>query len=140
MSTATLVELPTLDFVGELIGFPEAHHFALMRVGEDNDVLFRLRSLDVDGLEFVVAAPFAFFPGYAPELDDHTVQRLDIEDEAEVVVLVLLTLGDQPTDTTANLLAPLVVNTRTLRATQPVLAGPSQALREPHSAGVTPMI
>lgn len=135
MPTATLVELPTLDFVGELIGFPEARHFALLRLGEDDDVLFVLKSLDVEGLEFVVAAPFAFFPDYAPEIDDHTVQRLDIEDASEVVVLVLLTLGERLSDTTANLLAPLVVNTRTLRATQPVLVGPTQALREPLPLG-----
>jgi flagellar assembly factor FliW len=130
MPTTTLVDLPTLDFVGELAGFPGARHFALVPIG-DSDVLFRLQSLDVENLEFVVAAPAAFFPHYAPEIDDATAQRLGIESAEDAAVLVILTVGTDLSSTTANLLAPIIVNTRSLCAAQPVLTGPSGALRQP---------
>jgi flagellar assembly factor FliW len=133
MSTSTLVELPTLDFVGELAGFPHARHFALVPIDGADHVLFWLKSLDVSDLEFVVAAPYAFFPGYSPEIDDATVERLELNSAEEAAVLVILTVGKELTSTTANLLAPIVVNTRTLRATQAVLIGPAGGLREPLS-------
>jgi flagellar assembly factor FliW len=134
MSTSTLVDLTTLDFVGEIAGFPQARHFALVPIGE-SDVLFRLRSLDVADLEFVVAAPGAFFPDYAPEIDDSTAERLDLDHADDALVLVVLNVGADLTSTTANLLAPIVVNSQSLVAAQAVLGGPSTALREPLPVG-----
>jgi flagellar assembly factor FliW len=128
--TSTLVDLPTLDFSGSLAGFPAAGRFALVRVSPETEVLFRLSCLDVEGLEFVVAAPFPFFPDYAPEIDDATAERLELTDATEAMLLVLLTVGDSMASTTANLFAPLVVNIRTRRAAQAVLTGSDYSLRE----------
>src|SRR5690348_2148493 len=100
--SAMLVDVPTLDFGGSLIGFPQARRFALVRVDPENEVLFRLIALDADGLEFVVAAPYAFFPGYAPEIDDGTAARLELTDESDAALLVLLTVGPTLSTTTAN--------------------------------------
>ena len=129
--TSTMVDVPTLDFDGSLIGFPQARRFALVRVDPENEVLFRLIALDVDGLEFVVAAPYAFFPGYAPEIDDGTAARLELTDASDAALLVLLTVGPTLSTTTANLFAPVVINTRTRRATQVTLTDRSYSLKEP---------
>jgi flagellar assembly factor FliW len=127
--TATLVDAPTLDFGGSLIGFPQARHFALVRVEPENEVLFRLIAVDVEGLEFVVAAPYAFFPSYAPEIDDATASRLELDSAAEAALLVLLTVGPTLASTTANLFAPIVINTRTRRATQVTLLDGRHSLK-----------
>jgi flagellar assembly factor FliW len=128
--TSTLVDLPTLDFSGSLAGFAGAHRFALVRVIPESEVLFRLICLDVEGLEFVVAAPSPFFPDYAPEIDDATAARLELTDADDAILLVLLTVGDSMASTTANLFAPLVVNIRTRKAEQAVLTGSGHSLRE----------
>jgi flagellar assembly factor FliW len=128
--TSTIVDLPTLDFAGSLIGFPDTRRFALVRVVPDNEVLFRLTSLDVDGPSFVVAAPFPFFPTYEPEIDDAAAERLDLASSADALLLVLLTVGDTLETTTANLFAPIVVNIRTRQAAQVVLTGSPYSLRE----------
>lgn len=129
--TSTLVDLPTLDLGGSLIGFPAAHEFALVRVAPDNEVLFRLTALDVEGLEFVAAAPYAFFPHYAPEIDDATAARLELNDSTSAMLLVLLTVGPTLAETTANLFAPIVVNVKTRRAAQVTLVNGGYSLREP---------
>lgn len=133
--TSTLVDLPTLDFAGSLAGFPAARRFALVRVVPESGVLFRLTCLDVDDLEFVVAAPFPFFADYAPEIDDATAERLELTDAADAILLVLLTVGDSMASTTANLFAPLVVNIRTRQAAQAVLTNSDYSLREPLPRG-----
>jgi flagellar assembly factor FliW len=129
--TATIVDLPTLDFAGSLVGFPATRRFALVRVVPENEVLFRLTSLDVEGRSFVVAAPFPFFADYAPEIDDAAAERLELEDSSDAILLVLLTVGDTLETTTANLFAPIVVNIRTRQAAQVVLTGSRYSLREP---------
>jgi flagellar assembly factor FliW len=129
--TSTLVDVPTLDFAGSLIGFPDARRFALVRVMPDNEILFRLTCLDAEGPDFVVVAPFAFFPDYIPEIDDATADRLELNDGSDAVLLVLLTVGDSMAGTTANLFAPLVVNIRTHQAAQAVLTNSAYSLREP---------
>jgi len=133
--TSTLVDLPTLDLGGSLIGFPEAHRFALVRVAPDNEVLFRLVALDVDGLEFVAAAPYPFFPQYAPEIDDAAAERLELTSADDAMLLVLLTVGPTLATTTANLFAPIVVNVKTRQATQVTLPTGSYSLKEPLAAG-----
>jgi flagellar assembly factor FliW len=129
--TSTLVDLPTLDIGGSLIGFPEAHRFALVRVAPDNEVLFRLAAVDVEGLEFVAAAPYPFFPDYAPEIDDTTAERLELTDAADAMLLVLLTVGPTLATTTANLFAPIVVNVHTRRAAQVTLVNAGYSLKAP---------
>lgn len=125
-----MVDVPTIDFVGGLPGFPAARHFALMRV-DDDGILYRLRALDTPDLEFVVAAPHPFFPTYAPEIDDETARRLELEGAQDAILLVLLTVGDRLAGSTANLLAPIVVNARSRRAVQVVLDDRAGSLREP---------
>ncbi|MEX2291018.1 MAG: flagellar assembly protein FliW [Mycobacteriales bacterium] len=122
MTTAVLPEtvLPVLTMDGGLAGFPGADRYALVELPEASP-LFLLRSLDVEGLEFVVAPPAVFFADYAPELDDATVDLLGITDATDVLLLVMLTVGTGIETATANLLAPIVINQRTRSAAQVVL-------------------
>jgi flagellar assembly factor FliW len=136
--TATLIDVPTLDFAGNLIGFPSAHRFALVRVAPDNEVLFRLTCLDIEGLEFVAAAPYPFFPGYAPEIDDATAERLELQEADDAMLLVLLTVGPDLASTTANLFAPIVVNVHTRRAAQVTLVNGGHPLKAPLTAHLDP--
>ena len=116
-------ELTTLTLAGGLPGFAPAERFALVEVSASSP-LFRLCSLDDTALEFVVAPPAVFFPDYAPDLDDASAARLGLTDDAEqVLLLVVLTIGADLASSTANLLAPLVINQRTRQAAQVVVDG-----------------
>lgn len=126
------VTAPVIEFVTAVPGFPEARSWALRPWGDDDDSPFRvLSSLDVEGLEFVVVPPYLFFPEYAPELDDATVDALGITAVEDVLVYVVLTLGDTIEQTTANLLGPVVVNAATNRAAQAILHQPGLSTKTP---------
>ena len=135
---ATMIEEPApvaavndVHFIMPLPGFPEARHFVLEPVDQQGDVLSRLRSVDQEGLEFVVALPDAFFPDYAPELDDTTAERLGLSSAEDAVVLVILTVAEQIERTTANLMAPVVINRHSGDAVQALLITSGYDIRTP---------
>jgi flagellar assembly factor FliW len=116
----TETQLPELTMTGGMAGFPDAERYVLVEVPQASP-LFMLRSLDHDGLEFVVAPPAVFFPDYAPEIDDASAERLGLTDAADALLLVVLTVGEDLASSTANLLAPIVMNQRTRQAAQVIL-------------------
>jgi flagellar assembly factor FliW len=125
--------VPELHFAAGLPGFPDARRFALVYWGDDTDSAFSiLTSLEQDGLEFLVVPPVMFFPLYAPEIDDATVERLGIETADDALLLVIVNVpGDDPSKATANLLAPIVVNRHTREAVQAVLADGEYEIHAP---------
>lgn len=127
-ASTTALDAPPLHFPAGLVGFPEAQRYALVESAEG---VFELQSVEQDGPDFVVVAPGTFFPDYTPVIDDTTVERLDLRSEDEALVLVVVTLRERPEDASANLFAPLVVNSRTRDAEQVVLNGQPWPLRAP---------
>ena len=131
-TVAAMDDVPELAFVRPLPGFAELRRFVLVEVGAQDGldpVLFELRSLEEPGVRFLAAVPTAFFPDYAFELDEAEVADLQLRDEADALVLVLLTVGHDAGATTANLLAPVVVNARTRSAAQVILSGSEWPVR-----------
>jgi flagellar assembly factor FliW len=112
-------DVPVIEFVGPMPGFPDLTHFALVQL-DDAGVLGALRSLEETDIRFLVL-PAAFFPDYAVEIDDETVAALEITSAEEVLVLVVVNPGATAGAATANLLAPVLINTRTNRGMQVVL-------------------
>ena len=123
-------EIPVIELVQPMPGFPELTRFTLVQLDEDG-VLCALRSLDDPDLRFLVVSPMPFFPDYAPVVEDEAVTDLGITDVEDVLVLLVLTAGDSLTSTTANLLAPVLVNTATRRAMQVILDDPDLAIATP---------
>lgn len=124
----TSTALPVVRFAEGLAGFPEAHEYALF--GGQGGV-FEMLPTDGAGPGFVVAAAAVFFPAYHPVLDDATARRLGLEDADDALVLAIVTVGADVGAACANLLAPVVVNTRTGLAEQVILSGQDFPLRTP---------
>jgi flagellar assembly factor FliW len=137
MSTATIdaphtATLPVIEFVAPLPGFPDTRSFVLVRL-DDDGLVFSLTSVDTPDLRFLVMPPQPFFPDYAPEIDDESLAALGAgpDDAHELLVLLVITTGEQPSDATANLMAPIVLHLSTRRAVQLVLATSGLAVRAP---------
>ncbi len=141
---AGVADVPELRFVRPLPGFGELTRFVLVSLdeapdggvdGEAGDVmpplLYELRSLEAPQVRFLVAAPVAFFPDYTVELDEAACGELDLRDAGDALVLVVLTSGQDAASTTANLLAPVVINARTRSAAQVILSGTDWPVRAP---------
>jgi flagellar assembly factor FliW len=131
--TATMTpdtDLPVIDLVHPMPGFPDDRHFALVDL-DGSGGLCSMRSLDHPDLRFLVAPPGLFFPEYAPEIDDQTVEELAIGSADDVMVLVVLKPGDSLPTSTANLLAPVVLNTANRRACQVILEDADHSVSTP---------
>lgn len=122
-------DLPVLEMVRPMVGFPEQRRFALARL-DGEGVVCDLRCLD-DELSFVVVPPAMFFDDYAPVVDDELVEELGAQSEEDLLVLSVVTLGADPSEATVNLMAPIIVNHRTRRAAQVLLDDATLPLRAP---------
>jgi flagellar assembly factor FliW len=113
-----------------LFGFPAAHRYVLLDHTPGGPFKW-LQSVDDPALAFVVVDPYQFFPEYEFELDEERARRLGIDRPEEARILTTVTLRSAPKEVTANLLGPLVVGTRTLRAEQLVLDAERYSTRHP---------
>lgn len=121
MSAMTDVELPTMTMATDLIGLPGLSDFMLVRIDQEG-MLLSMRSLDDQSVRFVVVPSVAFFPDYAPEIDDVTAAMLGLGQASDALLLLIVTVGKSLRTSTANLRAPIVVNRHTMAAAQAVLA------------------
>ncbi len=128
------VDLPVLQLVAPLPGFAEERRFVLVRL-DDDGMLYALSSIETPGLRFLVAPPAPFFPGYAPEIDDESLEALGASDVEDLLVLVMITTGDTPQEASANLMAPIIIAQSTRRAVQLVLGGSGLPVRAPLLSG-----
>jgi flagellar assembly factor FliW len=132
MAVATeLRVLPTMDltFPVDLPGIKGVHRFRLEPLGDRSSVnpFGRLIALDpvmlgdkseAASLRLVVAAPGLLWPDFAVEIDEAAAALLEIDDPADAAVVVVVTLNHTIETSSANLLAPIVINTRKFLATQ----------------------
>ena len=108
-------------FAAGIPAFEDEHEFVIIPYDEESPYVF-LQSVATPELAFLMTNPFLFFPDYAFELDDASQEELGIKEQADLELYTLLTLpnGSVP-DMTANLMAPVVVGTSTMRGKQIVL-------------------
>ncbi len=134
-------DIPVIKLVTPLPGFPGLDGFLLVRLGAPaageqggddptaDTLLYELRSVQQPEVRFLVAVPTVFFPDYAVDLDEAACTELGLEAADDALVLVILTVGVDPDPTTANLMAPVVINARTRAATQVILSGTDWPVR-----------
>ena len=118
--------LPTIDLAVPMPGFPRHRQFVLVRLN-DEGLLYAFTSIEDPELRFLVAPPEPFFPDYAPEIEDEVFAALNTKDPDRLLLLVVITAGVN--ETTANLLAPIVVDRDTRRAMQVILNGSGMPVR-----------
>jgi flagellar assembly factor FliW len=127
------IEVPPealLEFPRGLIGFPAARRFAV--VENPGGGPFRwLHSVDEPGLAFVVADPDQFFVDFAIDVPDEERRFLELEDTRDASFLVVVVVPADPRATTANLLGPIVINSRRRRGLQLELQVPGFSTRQP---------
>ena len=128
--TTVRTDVPELRFVAPLLGLEALRRFALVSLG-DEVPLFSLTSLDDPEVSVLVLAPAAVFADYSPDLDAVTRAALGLGEGEAPLLLVVVTAAESLEASTANLLAPVVVNPATMAAAQVVLTGSDLPLRAP---------
>jgi flagellar assembly factor FliW len=110
-------------------GFDSHHNFAVL-VDADSPIEW-LQSLSDPAVCFPMIEPYFIDPGYAIELPDPDAAAIGAKDPAELTLRAILTVRDPIEETTANLLAPIVLNAGTRLGRQIVLQDTEYPIRAP---------
>jgi flagellar assembly factor FliW len=120
------LDMPIIDMAVPMPGFPAHRQFVLVRLN-DVGLLYAFTSIQDPAIRFLVAPPEPFFPDYAPEIENDVFAALNTKDPDRLLVMVVITAGVN--ETTANLLAPIIIDRDSRRAMQVVLNDSNMPVR-----------
>jgi flagellar assembly factor FliW len=114
-------EKKIVHFKEGIPAFEDEHEFIILPY-EDNSPYYFMQSVKSPDLAFLLTIPFLFFPDYTFEIDDETIKKLDIKEHEHVFYYSMITIPNGSIRyMTANLLAPIVLNSENMQAMQVVL-------------------
>lgn len=123
-------ETKQIQFSTGLPGFENETAFILLDL-PDNYIFQLLQSLYTPSLAFVVVIPYHIYPDYEVDLDDHILESLNIQHEADVFLLSIVTLASPFTKSTLNLRAPVVINVNNRSGKQYILKTDNHSSKTP---------
>ena len=117
-------------FISPIIGFEDAKNFVLIE-NDDNNIFRWLQSTQYPDLAFPVSKASYFQIDYNFEIDDKTVDMLELASIDDVLSLNIVNIPKgQPQKSTINLLAPIIINKRTKAAAQLILNGSEYLVKQ----------
>jgi flagellar assembly factor FliW len=110
-------EASIMQIIGGVLGFPDESMFVLL---EYSPPFSWLQSVENPELAFVVVNAAEFGDEYKVPLPigDH---EMDLKEDDEVAIMNLVTVRPNPSMTTVNLKAPIVICLRTMKGRQSIL-------------------
>jgi flagellar assembly factor FliW len=103
-----------------LMGFEECKNFTLLYdiEKEERPAISWLQSLDEPSLALPVVNPLVVKPDYNPTVEDELLQHLGELNDENLVILLTVTVPQDIKGMTANLKAPLIINSDTKKGVQ----------------------
>jgi flagellar assembly factor FliW len=112
------------------LGFNELRRFVLL--DDPTDEIFAwLQSCEEPGIAFPILEPELFSGNYNVQLTKHDMESLGLQSKEGVRYFTIVTIPQDPTQMTANLKAPIVINIKRRLARQCVLQDNQLNIREP---------
>ncbi|MFH1140013.1 MAG: flagellar assembly protein FliW [Pseudomonadota bacterium] len=114
-------EESVISIPGGLIGFPDQERYLILRHNPQSP-FFWFQAVDRPDLAFVIVDPTVFKPDFDAPLPKALLLGLKASSPQEINTFVIVTIPPgKPEAMTANLLGPVVINTKTKLARQLVL-------------------
>jgi flagellar assembly factor FliW len=119
-----------IHFPEGLLGFNELRRFVLLDDPAD-EIFAWLQSCEEPGIAFPLLEPELFTNGYSVQLTKHDMEILGLASREGARCFSVITIPADPTQMTANLKAPVVINVAKRTARQCVLQDNQLNIREP---------
>lgn len=126
-----IIEVKSQDVIflpDGILGFESMKRFTLLPLRPELS-LKSLQSLEEPALAFVVIDPMQVRPDYHPSILKNDLTAIGVKDLNEATMYALVSVSPGANQITANLLAPLVVNSRLGIGRQVVLMGDDYSVR-----------
>lgn len=102
-------ESKLISFANGIIGFPDLKDFLLIHDSESEGGIKWMQSIQEPAFAMPVIDPLAVMTTYNPQVEDEFIKPLGIKDEADMLVLVTITVPKNIEDMTVNLRAPIII-------------------------------
>ena len=109
-----------LEFPNGIIGFEDFKKFAIIYDVEDDreTKISWLQSLEEPVLALPIVDPLAIVPDYAPMIEDELLKPLGNPTDEDLLFLLVMTVPSDMKKVTANMKAPVIINTKTCTGVQ----------------------
>lgn len=119
-----------LTFAEGLLGFADLKKFVLL--DDPSDEIFAwLQSCDAGAIAFPLLEPEIFSDTYNVTMSKSDMEALKVKEQKDAHYFSIITIPEDPTQMTANMKAPIVINMKEKLARQCVLQDNNLAIREP---------
>jgi flagellar assembly factor FliW len=98
-----------ITFDEGLLGFGEYHQYVVLNA-DDGSPFRWLQCVEDGNLAFVIIEPLSFMFEYDIEISDADASFISLERAEDAVLYVIVSIPANPSDMTANLQGPLVIN------------------------------
>lgn len=119
-----------LTFKKSLLGFDNLKEFILVDL-EGCKPFKILQSLEDEEMALIVTCPFDFYKDYEAKLTEDLIERLEIKDQKEVMLITTVTINSDLKKITTNLKAPIVINTSNKLGEQIILEKVDYEIKHP---------
>lgn len=126
-----------INFPKGILGFEDHNEFVLLNI-ENNPIFKFLQDIGNEQIGFLVINPWEVFNDYDIEIPDDKLENIDInpKEESKIGVYNIITLNGSLNESTANLLAPIIINLEDKQGKQIVLNDSPYTTKHPlHGAG-----
>ena len=113
-----------------MLGFAKLKDYVLIE-SPDTDPFKILQSLDDSYVAFPVIDPRLLDSNYQCQVTPEDKESLGLEEPSEVVMYAVTVIPEDPTQSTVNLRAPLLINQRLMKGKQIVLTDSRYETRQP---------
>lgn len=124
-----LDERQRIHFPAGILGFETLKDYVLFDAAQAP--FYWLQSMEVEEIAFVLINPRVFRPDYTLEVDPSELEEVGITSQEEVLDFAVVTVPEDPTEMTANLQGPIIINRATRLGRQGISTNPDRRLRHP---------
>lgn len=100
-----------LKFPQGILGFESNKEFIILDIANNSSVQI-LQDLNEPGIAFLIVNPWDFYKDYLVDIPDEKLAKMGIfpNNKNDLAVFNIVTLGKTFKESTANLLAPIIIN------------------------------
>lgn len=99
----------TITFPSGIPGFDKAREFVIVSIPEYTPFEW-LVCIDGSRLRFAIINPLLFSPEYSPAMGKEQLEDLEILKPEDLLLYTIVTIRENPLESTANLVGPLIIN------------------------------
>lgn len=90
-----------------------------------------LVAVDGSKLRFAIVNPLLFRPDYSPNILKEQLEELEIKHPDDILLYTIVTIKEDPFESTANLIGPIIINRKKRIGKQIIIDDERYSVREP---------